>query len=939
MRATAFLLVVAAMTPARAQYCPPGSPQVGGMSDIVLIYLSSRTWMPDDFLPYVAHVQQPDYTPDDWFFDGFLFLTQMRAPSGGDYLLGSANQTDWEAYLDLLFGSPGYLASLDACIAQVAQRLGTPGRPWPVILMIPYLDRRPAPWGDADGDGQEESPADEAARLRALEWFIEATMRRWKASNFSHLRLWGLYWMNEEISPGDRDVVRAVADRVHDRGLGFHWIPWFRAPGFDRWRELGFDFVIMQPNYAFIDIPAGAAVPDEDRLTHNANLAWEHGLGVEMEMHYSVATSAADQLNLQLYLNHGVDELDGTMRGAVRAWFQSLDLIAQLCRSQSAAARRLYDDCYRFHKGTYQRRPVSLCEGASCSLAGQAAPALTDGLWVTRPDQADRILRAPNPAVMELDLGAVQVVGDVRVQLVAGETEGLVSPTRVAVQTSRDGHDFTPPVQAAVPVLRPLGPRRVGFALGVMEPRLARFVRLEVSAPVTGALGVSEVVVFPSPHALWGRPYRLEGEPADSGPVASGWELTDGRVAMGPDPAAGLQLAAGTGRVIFSLPEPLVPQLAYAHASGTAGGAPARFRVVTGGVPGPWSSELADGGGWLQVPLPRVPTTEFTFELAGDGNTVWDEAMVVPAPNLARGAPYRVSPEFPARYPDTGGRELTDGRVSARGFGDGDTVGWTSRQVTVLLDLAQPRRVRAVRAHSQGGGYAAVHHPWELEVLASDDGAHWGVLAHGAPAREIVFAEPVGNESNELAWLHLDFPPTWARFLKLRFSAPPDVWCWTMLSEVEALDDAVNVAAGCAYHVMPAPYSERRYADNAQRLTDGELGRAGDGWSRAAGWNEGNPEVVVDLLAEHQVSAVRVHCAGGGCGAVFFPRALTIATSLDGAHWTEEAPITQIPPENGDQALVAFLGAELTPRRARYVRIGCERKGWIMLDEVEVYGP
>ena len=942
MRSLALALsLVACACGCLADYCPPDSELSGGMRDIMLAYISPGHWARDDFVPYVAYLDRANEgKPRDWFYDSFLFLMFGGAPSGGAYYNGTANKADWEHYLDLLFSPDHNLAALDACIEDVGERLDAPDRVCPVIIMAPYLSRKLDGFGDVDGDGQEEKPSVDADRIKAFRWAVDSILERWARGLYPHLRLWGFYWMNEGISRADDAVVRATADHVHSKGLGFHWIPWFRAPGYDRWRELGFDFVVMQPNYAFAGIPAGAVVPDEDRLTQNSNSARALGLGVEMELPYRTATDPAARLRLRLYLNHGVDDLDGCMREAVRAYYQGYDDVAKLYRSENPDCNQLYDDLYRFHKGTYQRRAVSLCEGAPCTLNGRPAPKLTDGLWMTRGERRERLLTARSPAVIDVDLGAAQIVGDVRVHVVARGEGQPAPPSKLRVLTSADGREFQQAAEVACPPLNTTGDWKAGFALALFEPRFARRLRIETLADGDHEVGVDEIVVFPAPHLLWGIPYRVEGELSPDSAPAHGLELTDGRlVSRGAEPG-GLRFTGATASVHFDLDEAWYLDRALAHVHWPQGTeAPsARVRIASDTMTkaSQWASPPRGGEAWIEMPLPRAPAETVTFDLKGGPQVAWDELQVRRAPNLARGKPYRIIPPFDATYPDTGGTELTDGQLTERGFGDGKTVGWYGgTQATVLLDLGATKTIDAVRVHAQGGGYAAVHYPATIGAWASEDAEEWTLLAQAEPAKEITFSENVQEELNELAWLRLDFAPTSARYLELRF-VPRG---WLMLSEIEALSGDENMAAGCAYHFTPAPKSGQKYADNGARFTDGEYSRGGGGWKKAVGWDEVNPEIVVDLLRPADISLVRVHCLGGGNGAVFFPRSIALSTSLDGEEWSEETVVDEHPAEDGKEFLTAFMGVTLEPRQARYVRLRVDRKGWAMLDEIEVYSP
>jgi uncharacterized protein YxeA len=64
---------------------------------------------------------------------------------------------------------------------------------------------------------------------------------------------------------------------------------------------------------------------------------------------------------------------------------------------------------------------------------------------------------------------------------------------------------------------------------------------------------------------------------------------------------------------------------------------------------------------------------------------------------------------------------------------------------------------------------------------------------------------------------------------------------------------------------------------------------------------------------------------------------VSVSTSVDGEEWTQEVVTTQAPPEAGNQSLVAFMSVRLDTRPARYVRLSLKRKGWVMIDEIEVH--
>jgi hypothetical protein len=93
-----------------------------------------------------------------------------------------------------------------------------------------------------------------------------------KASHFLYAFYMGRYWYLEDIPDYDRDVIKSVADLAHDEGELLTWIPsydgsagdgiWKDASGICRNQtrnrimlicQVGFDFIMQQPNYAFRD--------------------------------------------------------------------------------------------------------------------------------------------------------------------------------------------------------------------------------------------------------------------------------------------------------------------------------------------------------------------------------------------------------------------------------------------------------------------------------------------------------------------------------------------------------------------------------------------------------------------------------------------------------------------------------------------------------------
>jgi hypothetical protein len=497
----------------------------------------------------------------------------------------------------------------------------------------------------------------------------------------------------------------------------------------------------------------------------------------------------------------------------------------------------------------------------------------------------------------------------------------------------------------AGPALYPKAGWARAFSVLTFPPRLARKVRVRAVAAPGASVAIEEIVIYPVRHLLFGARCGVEGRTAAPSAEAARWAraaLTDGRLARGPDDqTAGVAFAGpdGRGRITAAPGQEERLDAALAHVWWPTRATPPRARVIAragGEAPftGLWTAARGDGEAWIEMVVPGVRAASLAVEVQG-ARALWDELQARPTPNLAFGKPYTVSPPFPARYLDRGGVQLTDGLLCDTSFGDGRNVGWWLQSPTITLDLGAETVVDAVRAQAEGGGYAGIVYPSAARVWVSADGEDWRSVARGEPKRTVTLSETLGGQSHELAWLALTFAPVRARYVRVQYTGV----AWMMLGEVEVLSGGRNVALGRPYHTAPQPTSEGKYADDGVRLTDGAVSRPSDGWTRAVGWIGGEPEVVVDLLRPGRIGIVRVHAIGGGAGSVLFPKWLRVATSQDGATWSDEVEVATALTDKGDEIAVGWIEAQLSPRQARYVRVRLERRIWAMVDEVQVLAP
>ena len=97
----------------------------------------------------------------------------------------------------------------------------------------------------------------------------------------------GFYFVTEETT-GLGDLMPELSGYIHSKGYPFTWIPYYNAPGWNLWKEKGFDMAWYQPNYFFNDWLT------DERLVSACNRALNYGMAMEMEFDERAAADSPD---------------------------------------------------------------------------------------------------------------------------------------------------------------------------------------------------------------------------------------------------------------------------------------------------------------------------------------------------------------------------------------------------------------------------------------------------------------------------------------------------------------------------------------------------------------------------------------------------------------------------------------------------------------------
>ncbi|MBG9771702.1 DUF4855 domain-containing protein [Brevibacillus laterosporus] len=326
------------------------------VKDMLLVYHGAYadrgSWTKDDFLPMAGYIE-PDGTIPDQMFDTMLFLPFPNM---------AETKAAWENYMDNLFEPGRQLDALNSAMLEINKRrnsLVLNTKKEKVVLTLPYPSPKVSDWGKLEENGPTLSfdPAkvgEEQAyknRLAAVTWYKDKLINRWYQSEYKYLKLEGIYWFQElvdDAAPKERELIRNTADMVHYHGFRFYWIPYYGAPGLEEWKDLGFDYAFLQPNYYQAN-----EVPIE-RVQLTLDVANKYGMGVEIE---GDEKFLRDMRLYRTYYNQLIaGHKIGIDKDKIHAYYFGSKNLLMAYQSKEQQARKIYDDTYKWMKGKFDMK-------------------------------------------------------------------------------------------------------------------------------------------------------------------------------------------------------------------------------------------------------------------------------------------------------------------------------------------------------------------------------------------------------------------------------------------------------------------------------------------------------------------------------------------------------------------------------------------------------
>ena len=378
--------------------------QFDGVENMILSYncnpslASGGKTTVEEYLPHVGYYDR-DGKLADTFFDSFLFLP-YAAFTGTEY----RDFTAWNTYVDNVFAEDANINALSEAVDQVSEGLGRDVRVR-VFFSILYTWPDKTSFGDVDDDGVIEDFSKAEDRKKAIKWIIDEQLSRFEAGGYDNLDLLGFYWYEEQVTytdPHELELIRYASDYVHSLGYKLMWIPWYCAPGYTDWKELGFDMACMQPNYAF----SGQATVE--RLYDNAETTRRLGMCVEIEI--GQYDAQADILRYKEYLAVGAET--GYM-DAVKCYYQAgmPGAFYAAWKSADPFVNSVYHDTYLFAKGKYDSNETAggaIADPSDLEMDTTSGRGVTGSLNVeTESDYHVRIETSPKYGTLRFGGGTV----------------------------------------------------------------------------------------------------------------------------------------------------------------------------------------------------------------------------------------------------------------------------------------------------------------------------------------------------------------------------------------------------------------------------------------------------------------------------------------------------------------------------------------------------
>ena len=306
-------------------------------------------------LPSVAYLEND--IARDVMFNGFIFMgSNTFFYDYGDDDGGKRPMTkkDWLNYIYTYEFREGYsVDALENAVGQVKNALEMPDYKAGVFLCLSAPVKSITNWGELNGKNLNFSVSNED-RIAALKWFVDEQIKAFNEKNYENIELCGFYYYHESLGDDDLNFLPAITDYVRSLKYITIWSPYYKASGYDRWKDYGFDRVAMQANYfaGRTDLPNYGG---KERVASNAAITASRGMGYEME---TCGINPENITGIKEYYRVGVST--GFMNRWHTWWFAGdLKGVKNLYKSNDPYVQSAYKEMYLFLNNKLQLTDIT----------------------------------------------------------------------------------------------------------------------------------------------------------------------------------------------------------------------------------------------------------------------------------------------------------------------------------------------------------------------------------------------------------------------------------------------------------------------------------------------------------------------------------------------------------------------------------------------------
>jgi len=149
---------------------------------------------------------------------------------------------------------------------------------------------------------------------------------------------------------GCADILIPLGDYIRSKKLKFVWIPYWKAKGFDQWKEFKFDFAWLQPNHFF------SKNIENERIDQACDFAKKINMGVLMDFDHRAMADHKAQMRDRLVTYIDGFEKNGAYAKASIAYYEGGNAIYSFYKSTNPLDKELMD---RFAKLIIDRKQKS----------------------------------------------------------------------------------------------------------------------------------------------------------------------------------------------------------------------------------------------------------------------------------------------------------------------------------------------------------------------------------------------------------------------------------------------------------------------------------------------------------------------------------------------------------------------------------------------------